>query len=91
MVGKETLPPMPEEFLTLQRPQQKHISMIVQSRPWYSWKLGKTTDRAALAKEFFAFGAFGSDTKDLAARRSLLDAVDVFFKFRTRESFAASS
>jgi len=36
MVGKETLPPMPEEFLTLQRPQEKHISMILQSRPWYS-------------------------------------------------------
>ena len=30
MVGKETLPPMPEEFLTLQRLQEKYISMIVQ-------------------------------------------------------------
>ena len=28
MVGKETLPPMPEEFHPLQRPQEKHISMI---------------------------------------------------------------
>jgi len=46
---------------------------------------------AALANEFFALGAFGSDTKDLAASRSLLDAVDVFFRLRTRESLAASS
>ena len=30
MVGKETLPPTPEEFLTLQRPQEKHISMLVE-------------------------------------------------------------
>ena len=30
MVGKETLLPMPEEFFTPQRPQEKHISMIVQ-------------------------------------------------------------
>lgn len=46
---------------------------------------------AALANEFLALGALGSDTKDLAARRSLLDAVDVFFRLRTRESLAASS
>ena len=46
---------------------------------------------AALANEFLALGAFGSDTSDLAARRSLLDAVDVFFRLRTRESLAASS
>ena len=51
----------------------------------------KITDLAALASEFFAFGALGSETKDLAAKRSLLEAVDVFFKLRTKESFAASS
>lgn len=51
----------------------------------------KITDLAALANAFLAFGAFGSDTKDLAARSSLLEAVDVFFKLRTKESFAASS
>lgn len=54
------------------------------------WTVTKTY-LAALESEFFAFGAFGSDTKDLAARRSLLDAVDVFFRFRTRESLAESS
>lgn len=49
------------------------------------------TNLAALASEFLALGAFGSETNDLAAKRSLLDAVDVFFKLRTKESLAASS
>lgn len=52
---------------------------------------GRNTHLAALANEFLAFGALGSDTNDFAAKRSLLDAVEVFFKFLTIESLAASS
>lgn len=60
---------------------------VIQSKKYEN----RDTNLAALASEFLALGALGSDTKDFAAKRSLLDAVEVFFRLRTRESFAASS
>ncbi len=49
------------------------------------------TNLAAPAKRFLELGALGSAARDLAARRSLLDAVDVFFKLRTKADFVSSS
>lgn len=68
--------------------QQESTNRLLILEVWYT---GSHMYLAALANEFLALGALGSDTKDLAARRSLLDAVDVFFRLRTRESLAASS
>lgn len=36
---------------------------------------------AAAAKRFFALGAPGSTERDLAANSSLLDAIEMFFRF----------
>ena len=49
------------------------------------------TNLAAPARRFLELGAFGSAARDLAARSSLLDAVEVFFKLLTNADFVSSS